>query len=39
MKELTENLDVKLFKKLLDDFFLSEDTCKTKSFLHYTPFM
>lgn len=21
MKELTENLDVKLFKKLLDDFF------------------
>lgn len=26
MKELTENLDVKLFKKLLDDFFLLEDT-------------
>lgn len=25
MKELIENLDVKLFKKLLDDFFLLED--------------
>lgn len=32
MKELTENLDVKLFKKLLDDFFLSEDLFLTISF-------
>lgn len=33
MKELTENLDVKLFKKLLDDFFfLSEDTFSYNKF-------